>query len=852
MLTNLFQENRTQKMKAAASSSRSSHSVFLKTFLVRPSTRLMMMGPGWKKTGTVVVSNENLGRSKQSSCVFHDFFNHQYQNIYFHHLITHPLRNAHQQYQAEVENFVHNNNIQQQVDKEDEFLNSMTNELLNNSSDEDKPLEIPSHAFSSIIKDEHSFESGKHSLLSESAISGTAYDHRRVLYSLYVQNFPRNDDLELSASTPSISGQSTHVKYEIPHQIQFYYGKSVHKLSDWTNVMRGSHRNLNELNFLKDLFLNTLFVFPEKREEALEKLRAHHARVPTNKLSQSYPISIEDLSTFYDTFKVFNSTELEYEKIRNLRIDCKTQLMFILSQPQFRHLDEIREIYRSVSIEEGIDPPQKIANQMMSSITNLSASNSPTKSLCIEEIKAIYSQIPNPNTKIQHSLLHGYAKFGMLKEMEELFEKIEVKNGYTYSILLYGYCIARRFTKALNVFCRISKPVPEHLQLVIALFLQIGLDGQAEGLLQSLPESAHKVRLTNELMDVYTNANDFNSVHRIFTSMEQMDCYSVGIAINAKLKQHLLNDALEIFDKYCKNGPIECNSVIYNSLLYGISKHSDLRKALAFFDKIPSQFKNEKTYSIIIASLVAAKDYANAQRLYFEYPQFQSMHSHAIMIKCLTALGKFEQAEQIFQNVKKPDVTLCNNMMDAYVKMGKLLQAHKLFNKIFKKDIASYNILLRGYVEYGKIERAEYIFERIPEPDSHTFLTLLNGYTETGNFNKAENFYAAIPKEFKNDHIHTCMMKFYTRSGMIRRVEYFYRKISKPNFIADSSMMHAYLQGQDFNSMRQMWENVISKRYAKKDSKRKFFVHLMEKMALEEQHMMTIQQQKHSQCKKIL
>ncbi|KAG2388544.1 hypothetical protein C9374_000708 [Naegleria lovaniensis] len=832
-------------MKTANLHQGGSKLLFSKKFLLRWDTH-QSLTPGaiastWIKSGTIHES-----RSKQLCSTIRA--HHHDQSIYFHHLITQPLRNTyqpHQQYDIVVVDPIHNNNIQ-----DNEEILIMKNELLCNHSDEEKPLEIPSHAFSTIIKDEHSLESINHAVLNQSAILGTAYDHTRVLHQLYVQHFPRNDDLELNTSTPSIGAPSTTVKYEIPQHILFYYGKSAHKLSDWTRVVRGAHRNMNELNFLKDLLLNIIFVFPEKREQALEKLRSHHSsRVPTNKLSQSCPITIEDLTAFYDTFKIFNSTESEREVIRNFRIDCKTLFMFVFMQPQFKHLGAIREIYESVKEEEGIDPPQKIVNQMMSSITNLSASNSPEKNFHIEEIKKIYSQIPTPNTKIQHSLLHGYAKFGMLKEMEELFEKIEVKNAYTFSILLYGYCIARKFTKALSVFSRISKPVPEHLRLVIALFLQVGLDVQAEDLLQSLPNSAHKIRLTNELMDVYNNANDLNSVHRIFTSMEQRDCYSVGIAINAKLKQRLLNDALEIFDKYCKNGPVECNSVIYNSILYGITKYADIHKSLSFFHKIPSQLKNDKTYSIIMSALVSAKAYVHAQRLYYQFPQFQSMHSHAIMIKCYTVLGKFEQAEQIFQSVKKPDVTLCNNMMDAYVKMGKLLQAHKVFNKIYKKDIASYNILLRGYVEYGKIERAEYIFDRIPEPDSHTFVTLLHGYTENGHFTKVETFYAAIPRQYKNEHVYTCMMKFYTKRGMIRRVEYFYRKISNPNFVADSSMMCAYLQCNAFNSMRHFFENVISKRYVKKDSKQRFFLNLMEKMKLEEQYFMATNHQNKLQNK---
>ena len=589
----------------------------------------------------------------------------------------------------------------------------------------------------------------------------------------------------------------------------------------------GELENREIMELLSDVLLNRLFVYPEKRNEVLAKWygitnmeqaetmnleNIHDTEIDNGK---SEIISLSDIVKFYKSFQVYGSEEVEKNFVTELRMVCKSQL--IANYCNLKDLEMIRQVFQSVREEEG-EPSIQIYNQMMSALANLSSNATEDAKSIIQEIESLYSEIESPSTQCIHTMLHTYAKFGMYVQMEELAKKLEDKNSYTYSILLYGYTVGKRFSKALEVYSTIAEPRPEHIRLVVSLLLEVGLDIQGERLIQSLPESVHKLRLTNELMDLYTKSGDFESVIRLFHSLNEPDCYSLGIVMNAYVRQNNVETSLNLFQKYCVEGNIAPNSIIYNLLLHGIALQGDFEKLEKFFHQIPKALVDCKTIVTMLSAYQKKRDYRKTEQIYRNYAAIlkDSMYATTLMIKCYASLGKIHKAEQLYESVKKPDLVLCNIMLDSYAKIGDMTKAYNLFLGMYKRDIVSYNTILKGYSVKGALHNAEVIFNRIDDPDSQSYLIMLNTYAEHGSTENVETFFKTIPKKFKNSYIYTCMMKIYSKLNKVERVKFYYGLVGANNFHADHLMLNTFLKNEDFESMRQL-ESKMREKYTKYD-----------------------------------
>ncbi|GAB2277587.1 hypothetical protein Dimus_012296 [Dionaea muscipula] len=79
------------------------------------------------------------------------------------------------------------------------------------------------------------------------------------------------------------------------------------------------------------------------------------------------------------------------------------------------------------------------------------------------------------------------------------------------------------------------------------------------------------------------------------------------------------------------------------------------------------------------------------------------------------------------------NVTLCNALLDMYVKCKDLECARIVFTSMRQRNAISWNTIIAGYTKVGDLELASNFFYEMPERDLVTWNTLVAGYAQQGD-----------------------------------------------------------------------------------------------------------------------
>lgn len=106
----------------------------------------------------------------------------------------------------------------------------------------------------------------------------------------------------------------------------------------------------------------------------------------------------------------------------------------------------------------------------------------------------------------------------------------------------------------------------------------------------------------------------------------------------------------------------------------------------------------------------------------------------AVLSAC-SRMGILTVGRKIHEYIKKSDVTLGVNMLNAlvdmYVKCGCLDFATEVFQKMETKDVFTWTSMVNGYAKCGDLKCARQIFDEMPERNVVSWNAMIAGYSQT-------------------------------------------------------------------------------------------------------------------------
>ncbi|KAK6140106.1 hypothetical protein DH2020_026104 [Rehmannia glutinosa] len=298
----------------------------------------------------------------------------------------------------------------------------------------------------------------------------------------------------------------------------------------------------------------------------------------------------------------------------------------------------------------------------------------------VEDVETLFDKMPVRDVFTWTEMVNAYMGFGLVDLAIELFIKMPEKNCVSYNSLLAGFCQNGQGFRALRLFCRIVEEGVEISDFTLTTILH------ACGLTKDLRSS--------EQIQAFVLKIDFGANSYIQAALLDM-CTRCG----------RMDDAEKIFHR----SPLkQSSSIMLTTMICGYTRNSDPEKAVSLICQW--QYDMDEVAS---ASILGVCGDLGFQKL------VEQFHCQALKYGFLSDIG------------------VGNAIVSMYSKCGNMEQATNVFDKMSAHDIVSWNSILGGYILNRQGEEALEIWKKMQkreiQPDMVTCVLIISAYRHTNS-----------------------------------------------------------------------------------------------------------------------
>ncbi|KAI5076875.1 hypothetical protein GOP47_0008940 [Adiantum capillus-veneris] len=382
----------------------------------------------------------------------------------------------------------------------------------------------------------------------------------------------------------------------------------------------------------------------------------------------------------------------------------------------------------------------------------------------IEKGKEIHAQIIEDHSldedvHVGTALVDMYCKFGFLSKAQEVFDKLHIRNIVSWTSLIVGFSQHEQGQKAIILFERMkSEAVPP-------------------------------------------NAVTFSCILKA--------CSSVGA----------MDKGLEVHAEILKEGLLERNNVVGNSLVDMYSKLDRLERAQHVFDEL--LVRDVVLWNALITGY--AQHDNNEQALFCFYQmRSEGVAPDAITYACaVKACGKLRalyqgqelHAEVVIHGLLELDVVIGTVLIDMYAHCSMLEEAQEVFDDLPVRDVVSWTALIAGYTQSGHGEEALQLFEQMQGggffPNAVTFSCILKACGSIGASDRGLIMHSKIVKEGlveENIVVANALVDMYAKCGLLTEAQKVFDKLHTRDVISWNALILAYCQRELFESALSFFE----------------------------------------------
>ncbi|XP_068638414.1 pentatricopeptide repeat-containing protein At2g29760, chloroplastic [Aristolochia californica] len=320
-----------------------------------------------------------------------------------------------------------------------------------------------------------------------------------------------------------------------------------------------------------------------------------------------------------------------------------------------------------------------------------------------------------PSLVLSNAILDMYTKCASLEDAEELFDKMVVRDSFSWTTMLVGFAKAGKFNAARQVFDSMSNrdiaswnalisayEQRDHPHEALALFRELQLtDTKPDGvtLVSTLSACTQLGALDlGRWIHAYINKQNLSLNFHLTTSL--IDMYA---------KCGDLGKALEVFDSVAKK-----DVCVWSAMIAGLSMHGQGQAAVDLFLKM--QEAKVKPNAVTFTNLLCACSHAglvDTARLFFSqmlpvYGIEPQVQHYGCMVDLLGRAGLFDESMDLIEQMPKPAcVSVWAALLGACrihgnLRLGEL--ACKRILEIEPNHDGAYVLLSNIYAKFGQWE----------------------------------------------------------------------------------------------------------------------------------------------------
>ncbi|KAF6150301.1 hypothetical protein GIB67_034000 [Kingdonia uniflora] len=350
--------------------------------------------------------------------------------------------------------------------------------------------------------------------------------------------------------------------------------------------------------------------------------------------------------------------------------------------------------------------------------------------LAVEEGKQLHAQAVKmeyfSNIAVGNSLLTMYSKFGMMDEVEILFENLPNRNHISWTVVITGFYKQERFEMALKQFncMRHNSGIePNEYTFTVIFACSSGMKERNYGMTlhaQAIKNGmASDVFVGTAIIDMYSGFGEIVYAEKMF---KELGSLASDVSWNALIAGYVRNEkceeAMETLHKMIMNG-VTCDQFTYSNILKACSA-------------LPSLTMGEQIHSRVIKA---------------NY---------------------------------KSNIQVGSSLLEMYAKCGSLVDAEHIFNQIKCRDVVLWNTMIKAYSQYGYLKKAIFLFNNMVEegtmPTSATFLALFSACSHSGLLEEGQELFQSMIVDYgiiPEENHYSCMVDLLGRAGQLEKAREF-------------------------------------------------------------------------------
>ncbi|KAL5986010.1 Pentatricopeptide repeat-containing protein [Asimina triloba] len=375
--------------------------------------------------------------------------------------------------------------------------------------------------------------------------------------------------------------------------------------------------------------------------------------------------------------------------------------------------------------------------------------------------RRLFDKMPVRNVFSWNAMLSGYAKLGMMNHARRVFDRMPERDVVSWNTLLIGLARNGFGKEAVGVYVQLRRSSVGFNEysfsgvLIACVRLEeLVLARQVHGQVLIFGFLSNLV-ISSSILDVYAKCGCLDDANLLFTGMPVRDVLAWTALVSGYARSGDLQSARTLFDGM----PVK-NDVSWTALIGGYVRHGLELEALDLFIKMvaegvkPDQF----TFSSCLCACASIASLKHGKQIHAHLMR-TGFNPNAIVISTLIDMyskcGCLEDAHLVFNHMAlKEDIVLWNTMIAALAQHGHGKEALALFDKMVKggtkpNDI-SFMVILMACSHSGLVEEGTRIFESMIwkhgiVPGQEHYACLIDLLGRAGRFDQAIEWIEKMP-----------------------------------------------------------------------------------------------------------
>jgi pentatricopeptide repeat protein len=461
--------------------------------------------------------------------------------------------------------------------------------------------------------------------------------------------------------------------------------------------------------------------------------RQVHAHIIQHGLQQNVQVVNALLNMYVNTGTMAVARQI-FDTLLSKDVICWTTM--IMGYTKHGESEEAFRMFHQMQ-EEGVKP------NTVTFISILKACTSPSY---LERGKHLHSLIIEAglglDARMGTVLVTMYGKCGSINDARQLFDKLLVRDVFTWTSMIGGYVEHGLVEEAFHVFHQMQQEgvLPDKVTFINILnacaspaALELGKQLHIHAMEAGFDSDVH---VGTALVSMYARCRSIQDAIQVFDKLRRRNVVSWNAMIAAYAEHHQGGEAFKVFLQMQQEG-MKPNKITYMSLLNACTVSETIEQGKQVHAQITrAGFESDVCVGSALISMYVRCGSINDARHVFDKLQIRNVITWTAMIRGYAEHGTCEEAFQMYwqmqqEGVKPNEITLISILnacaSPADLELGKQLHVH-IRNAGYDSDVRLRNALITMYAKCeGHKEAIDVFLLMLSEgvnPDKITYICL--------------------------------------------------------------------------------------------------------------------------------